>query len=197
MYLVVGEIFEEDEGGLPDGFESTIVLPSLKSLYICVSESATCDVLVAVSAPRLEFLTLDQIQLEDVVQISEHPELRVPDRFSFLHHLGVYLSTRGESFGEQSWTLFLSIFPCITHLVVKRVERQIFEPEELFVALSNGITASPQPRALVLPKLQHLSLTRVTVDNLMLCKLVQLQDCPSAHCYCQGLCCVTRRLLIP
>jgi hypothetical protein len=76
MYLVAGEIFEEEDGGLPNGFESTIVLPSLKSLYICVSESATCDVLVAVSAPRLEFLTLDQIQLGDVVQIS------------FLHHLG-------------------------------------------------------------------------------------------------------------
>jgi hypothetical protein len=109
--LVVGNNF--DEVYLPDNFETTIVLPSLKFLCICVN-SINIHKFSAISAPALEFLTLEQVSEQDLVDIFKHPRLSNSESFLCLRHLIVSLYL-GQNDRQTSWSLFCSMLrtsPC-------------------------------------------------------------------------------------
>jgi hypothetical protein len=73
-HLVIGDIFYHRR--MPTGFESSISLPSLKSLRIYLQDERHIhadQMLLSISAPVLEFLQLDDICNSDLVAIPDHP----------------------------------------------------------------------------------------------------------------------------
>lgn len=153
--LVIGSIFSDPY--IPQYFESTIVLSSLKSLHIYIDDNAIADqILLAISASALEFLTLGNVIEQDLMNIFEHPQLRNPDRFPYLRYLNISLSYDGPPIGREAWTSFCSLFPCITHFTVRLCADEPCTLEPFMVALGFSIMA-PSPGPHILPKLHTLS----------------------------------------
>ena len=83
--LVIGDIFHDNL--IPDNFESTIVLPSLKSLRICANHDScplADQILLATSAPALEILVLICVLERELEDISQYIN---SDRFPRLQYL--------------------------------------------------------------------------------------------------------------
>jgi hypothetical protein len=162
--LVIGDIF--DDKYIPDNFESTIVLPSLKSLRICIDHNrypCTDQILLAISASALEFLSLDQVIEQDLVDIYDHPQLSNPDRFLSIQYLSISIFP-GQAVRRPSWTLFCSIFPDITHFTMQLAANEIYTLKPFMVALGLSITAATDslPIPPILPKLHVLSFDHKT-----------------------------------
>jgi hypothetical protein len=101
-HLVIGDIFAED---IPDDFESTIILPILRSLGISANEYDVTphieQILLAISAPVLESLIINHIVEQELFEVSQAQN---SDRFPCLRYLSVSLFS-GEQIGPESWTL--------------------------------------------------------------------------------------------
>jgi hypothetical protein len=170
-HLVIGDIFYHRR--MPTGFESSISLPSLKSLRIYLQDERHIDadqMLLSISAPVLEFLQLDDICDPDLVAIPGHPQLQNPRRFPCLQHLTISL-LRGQVVRRDSWTLFCSIFPCITHFTLGLIARETHMATPLMEALNPGIAAGTGS-SFILPKLRVLSFDQRHIDITSLCNMV-------------------------
>ena len=170
-HLVFGYIFTED---IPDNFESTIILPTLRSLGISTHDSDGVpridQILLAISAPVLESLVIDHIVEEDLVDISQ---LQNSDCFPHLRYLSVSLLS-GVEIGQESWTLFCSVFPRVTHFTLRSDGYETVGAETLITALAYTPAESASPTLpLILPELNTLTLSCVYVRTAMLlCNLV-------------------------
>ena len=170
-HLVIGDIFAED---IPDNFESTIILPILRSLGISADDYDGAphieQILLAISAPLLESLIIEDIFEQDLVDISQ---LQNSDCFPCLR--SVSLLTGGQ-IGRQSWTSFCSVFPRITHftLGLGSYGYENVGAETLITALAYTPAESASPTLpLMLPELNTLSFIRISVRAAMLlCDLV-------------------------
>jgi hypothetical protein len=103
---------------IPDNFESSIVLTSLQSLHILLDENNDDPhvdrILLAISAPVLDSLFISSVIDQDLVDVSQ---IHNSDRFPRLRYLSVS-PLPGEEISQESWTLFLSVFPHITHFTL-------------------------------------------------------------------------------
>jgi hypothetical protein len=155
--LVIGDIFHDNL--IPDNFESTIVLPSLKSLRICANHDGwpfADQILLATSAPALEILVLICVLKWELEEISRSLN---SDRFPRLRYLSI-LPDHEYELSQQSWILFCSVFPCVTHFTLQS------NADDLITAL-----ASLTP--LILPKLLSLSFSHMSARPITsLCDLV-------------------------
>ena len=104
--LAIGDIFAED---IPINFESSIILPSLRSLRINEQYYGRppLQILIAISAPLLETLTINIGLKHDLVNVCQ---LQNSHRFPCLRYLNVSLP-RGEYISEALWALFCGVFP--------------------------------------------------------------------------------------
>jgi hypothetical protein len=170
-HLVIGDIFAAD---IPDNFESTIILPILRSLGISANDydvtSHIEQILLAISAPVLESLIMNDIVEEDLVDVSQ---LQNSDRFPCLRYLSISLLP-GEQIGQESWTLFCSVFPRITHFTLRLDAYESVGAEDLITALAYTPAESASPTLpLILPELNTLSFGCVSARAAMLlCDLV-------------------------
>jgi hypothetical protein len=171
-HLVIGNIFAEDN--VPDNFESTIILPILRSLGITVDDydgfPHIKQFLLAISAPVLESLIINYVIEQDLVDVSQ---LQNSDRFPCLRYLSVSLVS-GELIGQESWTLFCSVFPRITHFTLRSDAYESVGAKSLITALAYIPAESASPTLpLILPELDTLSFGCVSVRAAMLlCDLV-------------------------
>jgi F-box-like len=167
-HLVIGNIF--DHRRMP----TRISLPSLKSLRIypqCERHTDADEMLLSISAPVLEFLRLDNICDRDLVAIPEHPQLKDTRRFPCLRHLTISL-LRYEVVHCDSWTLFCSIFPCITHFTLRLTHIDThMSATPLMEALNPGI-ATGTSSSFILPKLRVLSFNFRNIDITSFCNMV-------------------------
>jgi hypothetical protein len=157
--LVIGDIFYNNL--IPDNFESTIVLPSLKSLRIYANHDScplADQILLATSAPALEILVLICVLEQDLEDISQSLN---SDRFPRLRYLSILSDHEYEyELSQQSWILFCSVFPCVTHFTLQS------NADDLIMAL-----ASLTP--LILPNLHTLSFGHISARPVTsLCNLV-------------------------
>jgi hypothetical protein len=170
-HLVIGDIFNYRR--MPTGFESSISLPSLKSLRIYLQDERHINadqMLLSISAPVLEFLQLNDIYDPDLVAISDHPQLQNPRCFPCLQHLSISLLC-GQVVRRDSWSLFCSIFPCITHFTLGLIAHETHMATPLMEALNPGIAADTGS-SFILPKLRVLSFDQRHIDITSLCNMV-------------------------
>ena len=171
IHLEIGDIFD---GYVPDNFESTIILPILRSLGVSTygynGIPHLKQILLAISAPALESLTMNDIVEADLVDVSR---LQNSDRFPGLRYLNVSLLP-GEQFGQESWTSFCSVLPRIIHFTLRSDEDNSVGAETLIAALAYSLAESASPTLpLILPELNTLSFGWVSVRTAMLlCDLV-------------------------
>jgi hypothetical protein len=105
--LVIEDIFGENFNDV-DNLDSSIILPSLEYLQIFIDvddgTSYIDEVLLAISAPSLEFLFIDHVIEKDLLDVAEnYPQLQVSDRVPCLR----ISIRRSRSFSALFWSVFL------------------------------------------------------------------------------------------
>ena len=168
--LAIGDIFAED---IPINFESSIILPSLQSLYIFVDDHDGAphieQILVALSAPVLETLAINNVVEIDLVDVSQ---LQNSDRFPYLRYLSVSPSP-GEHISQASWTLFCSVFPRIVRFALRSDVYETAGAESLITALGYSPDGTASTAPLILPELHTLSFSHISEHTSeLLCGLV-------------------------
>ena len=100
-------------------------------------------------------------------------QLQNSDCFPHLRYLSVSLLS-GEKIGQESWTLFCSVFPHITHFTLRSDGYETVGAETLITALAYTPAESASPTLpLILPELNTLTFSCVYVRTVMLlCNLV-------------------------
>ena len=159
--LVVGDIF--DNYFLPDNFESTVLLPSLKFLRICADHDGPLadQVLLAISAPALEFLVLN---IDGFTDISR--PFRIANRVPYLRYCGVSVLPGGKAVSRESWTSFCSSFPGITNFALLTDSDRTGSSDHLITALNYSSANSVSSAAPHLfPELHTLSFGHISVHT--------------------------------
>jgi hypothetical protein len=169
-HFVIGDIFSDN---IPDNFESSIVLTSLQSLHIWLDDYSddphVDQILLAISAPVLNSLFISSVIDQDLVDVSQ---IRNSDRFPRLRCLGVS-PLSGEEISQESWTLFCSVFPRITHFILRS---DGYGAQPLIMALGYSPSDSASSTVpFIMPELHTLSFDHVSVHTARsICDLVSL-----------------------
>ena len=168
--LVIRDIFLVN---VPNSSESSIILPSLKFLHLfpdAYGETHIERILVAISAPVLETLTINDISEDVLVDFSQ---LQNSDHFPCLRYFSVSLY-EGEAISRESWILFCSVFPRIVHFELRSEVYETSGAETLILALAYSPAEGASSTApLILPELHMLSFSHIDVPtSVLLCDLV-------------------------
>jgi len=158
-HLVIGFPFLQQY--LPEGFESTIRMPSLRTLRILADHINTEEFLLGISAPSLGSLVLEHFSPEDLVCLPDNNGLRVLDSFPCLRSL-TFLGPRMTRISQKIWISFCDMFPHITHLAVDFNQTGMMMPLEPFVVtIASSITNSDTTEPHILPALHTLSFSKL------------------------------------
>ena len=169
--LVIGDIFVQY---LPDGFESAIILPSLKFLRIFVNDRNGApyvdDVLLAISSAVLECLFIDNAIEVDLTNLPvAYPQLTKSGRFPCLQYLIISLFG-GLDVSQEAWTTLFTVFPSITRFSL-RSNDEVVRPESLIALLGRHTADS------ILPNLHTLTFGKISKDAVSsLCDLVSTRE---------------------
>jgi hypothetical protein len=175
--LVIGDIFVQY---LPDGFESAIILPSLKFLRIFVNDRGGApyvdDVLLAISSAVLECIFIDNAIEVDLTNIPEaYPQLAMSGRFPCLQHIIISLFG-GLDVSQEGWTTLFTVFPSITRFSLRSNDEAV-QSESLIALLGHHTADSISPMVLILPNLHTLTFGKISKDAVpSLCDLVSTRE---------------------
>jgi hypothetical protein len=177
-HLVIG--FPFADAILPDGFESTISLPSLYLLRIHVDFSTPYpeQILLGISAPSLGSLVLDGIVSEDLTDFCEDgAKIGELDKFPCLQSF-TFLHSDLNGVSQETWSSFCDIFPHITHLAFNFGHNQQLMPLEPFIEAMVFNTTNPDTtKPPILPELHTLSFSKMNQPSVkLLSDLVSMRD---------------------